>query len=345
MVAIKSHQAQGLIAAPDRRLSAFLVFGSDSGLVVERAQKLAAVLAARENPPGEILRLDDSDLENDPDRLIVELQTVPMFGGAKIVRATTGRRINTNSLKPLLQGPAPAGALIVEAGNLKGDDALRQMFEKSDRAAAIACYPDEARDLGALADEVLRAANMRIGLPAREVLLARLGADRALSRAEIDKLVLYAHGQDEITVEDVEAIVGDASEQTLDRAVTAAASGNGAKAVMECDRAVAAGESPQTIILATQRYFLRLHRTRAQLDQGRSLDDVMRMMRPPMHFKQKDAFAAQLRLWTGDRLARALTGIARTAKTARLTSALEQPLTERLLMDLAKLARAGGGRA
>lgn len=345
MVAIKSHQANALIAAPDKRLTAFLVFGSDSGLVTERAQKLASALAARE--AGEILRLDDTDLDGDPDRLAVELQTVPMFGGAKIIRASAGRRVNVNVLKPLLQGPAPPGALIVEAGNLKAEEALRQLFEKSDRAAAIACYPDESRDLGSLVDEVLGAAKLRIGLPAREALLARLGADRALSRSELEKLVLFAHGQGEVTADDVETIVGDASEQTLDRAVTAAASGDGARAVLECDRAVASGESAQTIILATQRYFLRLHRTRAQLDQGRSLDDALRAIRPPLHFKQKDIFSAQLRSWSSDRLSRALSGISRAAKAARLTSALEEPLAERLLMDLAKLARsqdAGGPR-
>lgn len=345
MVAIKTHQAAAFLAAPDKRMRAFLIHGADSGLVGERGQKLAAMLAAAESPPGEILRLDDADLESDPDRLAVELQTVPMFGGAKIVRANTGRRLNTNLLKPLVQGPTLAGALIVEAGNLKADDALRQLFEKSERAVAIACYADEARDLSTLVDEVMRAANLRIGLPARELLLARLGADRALSRAELEKLVIYVGAAGEVSAEDVEQIVGDASEQTLDRAVTAAASGDGARAAIECDRAIAAGESAQTIILATQRYFMRLHRTRAQLDQGRSLEDALRGMRPPLHFKQKDQFAAQLRSWSGERLTRALNGIATAAKTARVASSLEEPLAERLLIDLARLARAGGGKA
>ena len=171
------------------------------------------------------------------------------------------------------------------------------------------------------------------------MLVSRLGADRAMSRGEVEKLALYAHGKSEITVDDVDLVVGDASEQVLDKIVNAAAVGDSGRAVIECDRAVSAGESPQTIILAIQRHFLRLHRVRAQLDQGRSLDDVMRTMRPPLHFKQKDQFGAQLRLWSADRLSRALTGIAAAAKAARLTSALEQPLAERLLLDLSRLAK------
>ncbi len=84
----------------------------------------------------------------------------------------------------------------------------------------------------------------------------------ALSRAEIDKLALYAAGAGTITVEHIEAIVGDASELTIDRIVEAAATGDTATALAECDRAVASGESAQTVVLAAQRHFLRLHRAR-----------------------------------------------------------------------------------
>ena len=72
---------------------------------------------------------------------------------------------------------------------------------------------------------MLGAARQSITADARQLLLARLGADRALSRAEIEKLALYAQGRTSIDVEDVEAIVGDASEQTTDRIIEHAAAG------------------------------------------------------------------------------------------------------------------------
>lgn len=347
MVAIKTGQAARLIEKPDPNLAAYLLYGGDAGLVSERALKLARAIAARENPPGEIVRLDDADLDGEPDRLGNELMTIPMFGGRKIVRASTGRRINTNTLKPLLSGPPLAGVLIVEAGNLKTDDGLRGLFEKSPVCAAIACFGDEIRDLGPLIDEALQAAGLNITMEAREVLMGRLGADRALTRSEIDKLALYALGQRTVEAEDVEAIVGDASEQTLDAAAFAAASGDAARAVAECDRAVASGDGAQAVIAAVQRHFVRLHRVRAELDKGRSLDEALRGMRPQVHFRLKDQFGAQLRTWNGERLTRALRGIAVAAKAARLNSALEEALAERLLLDLARLAQSGGpgGRA
>jgi DNA polymerase III subunit delta len=340
MVAVKAHQAANFLKAPDPRLAAVLFYGPDAGLVGERGQALARAMAAKETPPGEILRFEDADLEDDSDRLGVELRTLPMFGGRKIVRATAGRRISAATLRPLLEEGALAGFLIVEAGNLRPDDTLRTLFEKSTTAAAVACFPDEAHDLEAVVRDVLGAAKMGITADAREVLLARLGADRALTRGELEKLALYAHGRRTIEVEDVEAIVGDASELALDKIPLAAAGGQADRALLEFDRTLASGESPQTILLALERHFQRLHRIRAQVEQGRALDDVLRQQRPPLHFKQRDAVAAQCRRWPLSRLSRALAAITR-AITATRNGGPEQALAQRLILDLAAAARDG----
>lgn len=338
MVAVKTHQANAFISAVDRLPSAVLLYGSDVGLVAERAAQLAKGLAARDDPPGEIIRLDDASLEDDPARIFVELQTAPMFGGRKVVRATAGRRVTAAQLKPLVEGGGLEGSLIVEAGNLRPDDALRALFEKAPGAAAIACFPDEARDLEAVMREAFAAGRMQITPDAKRLLLARLGADRALSRAEIDKLVLYAHGKSTIEESDVEAAVGDAAELALDRIVMAAASARPDAALSEFDRSIAAGESAQAVIAALQRHFLRLHRMRGALDGGRSMEDVVRSARPPLHFKQREAIEQQCRAWSLAPLGAALTRIADAAKAARLNSALEGALAEKLLLDLGSLS-------
>jgi DNA polymerase-3 subunit delta len=344
MVAVKAHQAQAFLSAPGSNIRAVLFYGSDAGLVGERAQTLAKAAAAQFDPPGELIRLDDADLDADPDRLAIELGTVPMFGGPKIIRTTASRRVTAQALKPLIEGGALEGVLIVEAGNLKPDESLRTLFEKSPVAAAVACYSDGAQDLEALIREMMREGGATITGDARQALVDRLGADRALSRGEIEKLLLYAGPGAEIGLADVEAVVGDVSELALERITFAAALGQVQRAVAECGRAVSSGESPQAIIYATQRHFQRLHRVRAAVDGGSALDDALRQMRPPLHFKQKDAFAAQCRMWTTPRLSDALGRISAVAKAARLAGGLDEALSERLVMGLAMMVRDTGGR-
>lgn len=338
MVAVKAHLADKFLVNPDKAINAFLFFGSDLGLVSERARIMARRICERESPPSEMIRLDDADIEGDRDRLGVELRTMPMFGGRKVVRVTAGRIINAAVLKDLVEAGDLAGTLIVEAGNLKPTDTLRAVFEKSPSAAAVACYGDEGRDLDGLIREVLDGARMTIAADARTLLAARLGADRALSRGEIEKLVVYAQGRARIEIEDVEAIVGDASELAIDRIVNAAASGNAALAVNELARAVTAGEDAQTVIAAVQRHLHKLHRVRADLDRGTSLDEALRQLRPPLHFKQRDAFSAQCRRWNHASLDKALAATADALKAARLNAAIENALAERLLLSLASHA-------
>lgn len=337
MVAVKPAQAASFLKALEPRILAVLLYGDDAGLVSERARTAARAFADRSKPPGEIIRIEDTDLETNPDRFHTELQTVSMFGGARVVRTTASRKINTNLLKPLLVPGALAGALVVEAGGLRAEDAMRKLFEGSGMAAAVPCYPDEGRNLDTIVNEAFAEAGLAIVPEAHQLLVSRLGADRVLSRAEIDKLLIYAHGTKTVTVEDVEAIVGDASELAIDAILMAASAGNGRKAVVELDRAVSSGESPQGIIVMMMRHFQRLHRLRGMMDQGRGFEDAARSLRPQLHFKTKAMIEQHTRTWDLPRLDRAIAAISRTAKQARLSSAIEATLTERLLLELAAM--------
>jgi DNA polymerase-3 subunit delta len=339
MVAIRAPQADAFLKSPDRGIGAVLLYGPDAGLVTERAIGLARTVASRESPPGEIVSIEDTDLEDDSGRLAVELQTVPMFGGRKIVRTRLGRRINVLLLRPLIEQGPLAGFLIVEAGALRPDESVRPVFEAASIAAAIPCYADTEQDLGRLAADVLGAAGLHIAPGVRELLVSRLGADRILSRGEIEKLALYAHGQAEVTADDVLAIVGDASDLQLDRIPEAAASGDGVRAAIDADRALAAGDAPQAIVLATQRYFFRLHRLRAAIDGGRRPEDALRGMRPPLPPKVQDVLARQTRMWTTPRLTAAMGDIAATVAATRQTGALDDLLVERLLLRLAMMTK------
>jgi DNA polymerase-3 subunit delta len=339
MVAIKAHQAESFMKSPPPRLAAALFFGSDPGLVGERSATLARALAEHENPPGEILRLDDAELDEDPGRLETELQMRPMFSSRRIVRAIAGRRISAQLLKPLVGAPLE-GLLVVEAGNLKPDDALRGLFEKTENCFAVACYPDSAADIDSLISDILSSFSLSIEGDARALLQSRLGADRALSRAEIEKLALHGLGRSVITLQDVENVVGDASDLALERIAEAAAEGQTATAMTDFSRALASGESAQAIILVTQRYFLKLHKVRSDVDAGQRLDDALKAVRPPIFFKQRDAFARQIRNWPRPQLDQALRRIAETAKSARLSNRLEDLYAERLLLALASMAAA-----
>lgn len=339
MVAIKPNQVQTFLKNPDPSVLTFLIYGPDQGLVTERASQLSQVLARRETPNGEIIRIDELDLENQPDRIGIELQTLPMFGGRKIIRTSVGRRINYQTLKGFIGDKTLCGILIVEAGSLRADENLRTSFEKSSSAASISCYGDEGRDLEALIRDTLKQSGLSIHPDVKNILLNRLGADRALSRSELEKLCLYAGDKTEITEADVEAVVGDASEMTIEKIINASASCASTLAVKELGRALSGGENAQVIISALQRHFLRLHRVRSSVDTGNPLEVAISELRPPIHFKQKDAFLAQCKIWRKNTLETAVESISSAALKARMNSVIENLMAEEIILKLPSIAR------
>ena len=339
MVALKAAQVQSFIANPNLKYKAILVYGTDAGLVSERAKQLSLHLATKSQSKAEIVRIDDTDLEEQPDRLHVELQTLSMFSERKVVRVSLGRRVTGVLIKSILDTASKLEtALIVEGGNLKPSDTARKAFEAAASAVALPCFSDTQQDLSILIDETINHEKLSIARDAKQLLLDRLGADRAQSRSEIAKLLLFVGDRKEIKSEDILTIVGDTSSVAVDTVISHTSNGDVKKATEELTRSVNAGENPQMIMSAIQRHFRRLHRVRNALDAGQSFDAAARTLRPPLFFKQKDAMAAQCRRWTSNQLSTALSRIYETIKSARYNTSLEYELAERLVLELATMA-------
>jgi DNA polymerase-3 subunit delta len=332
MVAFKSSAVASFVKAPTPGCRAVLVYGPDAGLVAERAAALAQVFAQRGDGSTEIVRLDDRDLGEDPARLEVELRTAPMFASRSVVRITAGAKLDVPSLKSLLATEFD-NPLIVEAGNLRPDSGLRKLFEAHKSAAALPCYGDD-RALGALIDAEFAEAGLSIDRDTRDYLMTRLGADQALSRSEVVKLALYAQGNDSVSHEDIEAIVGDAAETALENIVYAASGGDAKTALIELQRLAAAGTDRSSAISALGRHFTQLHRVAAAIGSGGSLEQSVKSLKPRPHFKREPVFLAHCKRWGAARLARTLPLIQEAVRRTRRSPELEGAFAERLVLTI-----------
>ena len=199
---------------------------------------------------------------------------------------------------------------MIEAGELRPESPLRKACERAKTAVAIACYPDTERDLAKLIDDELRLSNLRIAPDARAVLMGLLGGDRQASRNELRKLTLYAHGKGEVTLDDVMAVVADASEMKIDPIVDGAFAGNPSAVETEFAKAMVAGTYPGVIISAAQRQAAWLHKSAVAISEGTPTSAVLDGGFPRLHFSRKvkcRGGAAQLRrraACAGDRSAR-----------------------------------------
>src|SRR3954470_16314451 len=203
MVALRGKEIDAFLARPDSGRPIILLYGPDAGLVRERAEALIASAVDDPNDPFSLVRLDGDDLSAEPSRLVDEAMTIPMFGGRRAIRVRAGSRSFASGVETVTDSPLKDCRIVIEAGELRPESPLRKACERARTAVAIACYPDGERDIARLIEDELRISNLRMAAAARAALVALLGGDRQASRNELRKLVLYAHGGGEVTLDDV----------------------------------------------------------------------------------------------------------------------------------------------
>jgi DNA polymerase-3 subunit delta len=335
MTLLKTQDADAFIAKRDDPRAVVLVCGADAGLVSERVEAL--VRASVDDPADgfAVTRLTGDELAADPAKLTDEAQAVPMFGGRRAIRVRAGARNFAASVESVLALKLHECRIVIEAGDLKRSSPLRAICERARNAAVILCYADTGRELDRLIDEELRAAGLTIARDARAALMPLLGGDRRASRSELRKLALYAHGRGEVTVDDVIAVVGDASGPAVDDLVDAAFAGKPREVETHFARATAAATAPGTMIAAASRHCAGLHKMRLAVESGESITEVT----DRIFFRRKPSYETALKAWSAARLAQVLIDLGQAAFLVRQNAPLAAAHARAGLLRIALSAR------
>src|ERR1700712_1136232 len=191
MTALKAHEVERFLKRPDLEAGILLVYGPDTGLVRETAQRLVRHYASNDADGMGLVTLDGGELDGDPGRLLVEAKTASLFGERRVVRVRNAGKALTVPLSELAADPA--GAIVVlEAGNLAPRDALRALVEGARTGRALPCYADTDETILRLITETFNQAGIRAEPEVAATLRDILGNDREVTRRELEKLSLYA---------------------------------------------------------------------------------------------------------------------------------------------------------
>ncbi len=336
-------RVEGFLRRPDPETRAVLLYGPDTGLARERADALARSICPDLRDPFRVADLAASALAGDPARLADEAAQIGLMGGRRVVRV----REAGDALAPLFTrflADTVADALVIaEASDLPARSALRRVFDDAPRGAAIGCYPDSPRDLAQVIRDAFAAHRIGASRDATDFLVQHLGEDRLLTRAELEKLTLYAGDGGHIEIDEARAVIADSAALSLDDALLAAAEGEAASLDRALARVFQEGESPVTVIRALLRHLQRLHLLAARIAGGSSVEEAIRAARPPIFFKEQDSYRRQLTRWSPARLRHALERVGEAEFRMKLTGLPAETICREAMFALAREARGGRG--
>ena len=342
----KGYEVDSWLARPDPAMAIVLLYGPDRGLVAERAKTFAVKTGLPLDDPFSVVKLDGAEVDRDQGRLLDEARTVPMFSDRRLlwVRNASGQKALADDIKALTSEPARDAIILIEAGDLKKGTGLRAIVEAAGNAIALPCYADEARDLDSVIDDELRKAGMLMTLGARQALRRNLGGDRLASRGEIEKLVLYAYGQKEIGIDDINAMSGDVSGTSFDDAVDAVLDGKVGDFDIAFSRHCQSGGHPFLVLSSAMRQLQAIQVMRGQMETGgRNAASVVAGARPPVFFTRRKLVEKTLERWNVDALGRALgrlqTAVLQTRKRPDLSEALARQALLGIAIESARLGQ------
>ncbi len=346
MILAKRPEIDRFLARPDAGIRAVLIHGKDRSGVSERATVLCKTVTPDLNDPFNVTVLTDSDIDGDEARLEEALTALSMIGGRRLVRVRLGG--DKASIDKMLAavvkthgdgGFNPYAMLVIEAGALGRDSALRKAAEAGKGSAAIVCYEDETGDVARMSREALSAEKVSLTSDALDRFVSRLPRERGLMRQEIERLVLYigpGSGR-QIDVAELEAHLGVEPDASLQDAALQAFGGRPAPSQSGLRRALAEGESAVMAVRQASIHLGKLRRINVLQETGSGAKEAAKAA--GVFWKQEAEMLRQARAWRLDDLDRVLDSINVADVATKTTGMPEALIAERLLLEIAARAR------
>ncbi|WP_158925236.1 DNA polymerase III subunit delta [Acidisphaera sp. S103] len=318
-----------------------LLFGEDAGMIRDRAETLVRSVAGSLDDPFLVTDLAREDIR----QLAGEAAGLSLIGGRRVIRVRDVTDAATEPVLAVLKSRAPA-LVVLEGPALASRTKLRTALEAAPEGAAIACYPEEGRALEETIRETLRANGAGVEPDALSWLSQQLGADRASTRSELEKLALFAGPGNRVDLDAAMTCVGDLAGLSLDDALFAATTGDVATADRALEAAVAEGAGPVQVLRAALGHLQKLHRARLAMDeQGLTASDAVKGIRPPVFYQKVGAFTRSLGLWPAATLSAALVALAEAERGCKRTGWPDQALCRNAVLTLARRSAAASRSA
>ncbi|MFP5297008.1 MAG: DNA polymerase III subunit delta [Caulobacterales bacterium RIFCSPHIGHO2_01_FULL_70_19] len=346
MILSKRPEVERFLKSPDRAVRAAVIHGKDRSGVAERAEILCRAITPDLNDPFNVTVLTDSDLDGDERRLDEALTALSMIGGRRLVRVRLSAekasidKMLAAALKAHAAGEYnPDAMLVVEAGALGRDSALRKAAEADKAAVGIACYEDEVGDVARMTREALAVDKVGLTQDALDRFVARLPRERGLMRQEIERLALYigpGSGRT-IDVAELEQHLGVEPDASLQDAALQAFGGRAAPAQAGLRRALAEGESPVMAVRQASIHLGKLRRINVLQANGAGAKEAAKAA--GVFWKQEAEMLRQARSWRLEDLDKVLDSVNAADVATKTTGSPDQLIAERLLLEIAARAR------
>lgn len=281
----------------------FLMHGSDESVAEDAARQLAKAVG----DGAERVDMDSSEIKSDPAKLLDEAASISLFGDKRYIRLRIVRDDALPAIENLLNADTAGNPVIATAGNLTKANKIRKLAEGSGKAMAMGCYPPDEKDVVARIMERAKEQGLKLDRPLARQIYAATHGDVFLAEMEVEKLVLYTDAAPDRPREAdgamLAALGAETAEEDINALLHAVLAGESAELGAELRRAAYLNLNAVRIVKAMERRSNQLLSLRARMGRAGNARAAVEADRS-IFWKERDAIARELALWTAPRLTR-----------------------------------------
>lgn len=322
---------------PDATARVILIYGPDEGLMRERSKIIAQKLVPDLTDPFNIAYIKGESLGDEAGKLSDEAHAMSMIGGARVVFIENATEKSVPAIKAYLENLSDINLVIIQAGELGPKSNLRLLCEKDKQAVALPCYVEEGQDLSRTISNHLAQNGYQLDRDALAYLTQNLTGNRGQLFSELEKLITYMGDIKNISFEDAMANTGSLSEQNMDAFVNACIGGQAIEAEKLLLGLTSEGANAVALLRSLQRHLRRLLQVNLAIENGDNAEIALKKLHPPVFWKVKNSFMAQLRKWPADKILLALHKINELEMAVKKTETAEDLMLNRTIFGLAQM--------
>ena len=331
----KPAQLENFCSNPSPTVKCVILFGTNEGEIATLQKKCAEAVCGSVDDVFRYAAMEMENISKDGGEVYAEYHAQSLMGGRRTIVVKNADNNLTPLIKKMIPETVSDNLLILSSLTINTKSALITWAKDRDDVIIVGCYEERAGSLIEEASRMLHAKGLNADTPAMQFLCTRLSPDRKLNQSEIDKLEMYMGERKTVTVEDIRLVISDVAGANYDDLCYHIANGDTAKACATYDRLIKEGEQTATLVRQIEYHFSKLLGCQALISSGKSLEESLKSLRPPLIFYRKDDFVKQLKIWNKERLLSALNLLYDCERDCKTTGIPDEQTVSYTIMRLA----------
>ena len=274
----------------------FLIYGENEGLKKEIIQNL------KKNFSWNVENYDETQIILNKELFYEKIFNQSLFEKEKIVVVNRCSEKIYEVIENILEKKILDTKIIFNANILEKKSKLRNLFEKDEKLIIIPTYKDTSISLLEIARKFFYNYKISISQEAINLLVSRCNGDRGYLRTEIDKILIYMHGKNNINLEEIYKLTNLSENFSINELVDTSLSKNFQKTSEIINESNYKLEDGIIILRTYLQRAKRLLNIYEKQNNSTNWDSLINDHKPPIFWKDKPIIKKQLENWSKSKI-------------------------------------------